>query len=66
MDVHHIIKFYKFDDFREANKLENLISLCPNCHKVVENRAILNDDTATTKKLLAIAKKNTTNFVTHT
>lgn len=30
--VHHIIPFSEFDDYKEANKLENLITLCQPCH----------------------------------
>lgn len=35
-DVHHIIPFKKFDSYLEANRLENLISLCHPCHVFVE------------------------------
>ena len=35
-DVHHIIRFKNFKDYLEANKLENLISLCHPCHLFVE------------------------------
>jgi len=38
-DVHHIIPFRVFgvDDHEKANRLSNLITLCPPCHKTVEN-----------------------------
>lgn len=36
-DVHHIIPFDHFDDYRDANRLENLITLCAFCHQKVEN-----------------------------
>ena len=32
LDVHHIQRFADFDDYRPANKLHNLISLCHVCH----------------------------------
>jgi len=37
LDVHHIRRFGDFSDYREANKVSNLISLCPVCHKTVEH-----------------------------
>jgi len=47
LDVHHIRPFRTFgyvagenDRYLEANRLENLISLCPSCHKRAECRAI--------------------------
>jgi len=30
--VHHIIDFIKFDDYKEANELDNLMTLCRKCH----------------------------------
>ena len=36
LHVHHIIPFKSFDDYREANKLQNLITLCASCHHQVE------------------------------
>lgn len=32
LDVHHIVRFADFTDYRQANRLENLISLCHTCH----------------------------------
>lgn len=32
LHVHHIVRFGNFDDYREANKLDNLITLCRSCH----------------------------------
>lgn len=32
LDVHHIKPYRMFDDYRDANKLENLIALCASCH----------------------------------
>lgn len=44
-DVHHIIPFREFgwvpgenDRYREANRLTNLITLCPQCHRLVERQ----------------------------
>ena len=31
--VHHVLPFRLFDDYREANKLKNLLTLCPPCHR---------------------------------
>lgn len=36
LSVHHKIPFREFDDHKKANKLSNLISLCPVCHGKVE------------------------------
>jgi transposase-like protein len=36
LQVHHIIPFESFDDYREANKLQNLITLCVSCHHKLE------------------------------
>lgn len=35
-DVHHKIPFRAFPSFVEANRLENLITLCPSCHHKAE------------------------------
>ena len=35
-DVHHKIPFRAFDNFLDANRLENLITLCPACHRRAE------------------------------
>jgi len=35
--VHHIVPFHSFDDYREANRLDNLITLCQVCHGKVEH-----------------------------
>lgn len=40
LDVHHIIRFNDFDNYEDANKLSNLISLCPKCHTYVEHNGI--------------------------
>lgn len=36
LDVHHIIPFRKFEDYKRANRLQNLITLCDSCHSNVE------------------------------
>jgi 5-methylcytosine-specific restriction endonuclease McrA len=33
VDVHHIRPFRFFDDFRPANELSNLVTLCKPCHR---------------------------------
>ena len=41
MDVHHIVPWREFDnDWKKANKLSNLISLCPHCHTTLERNGI--------------------------
>jgi DEAD/DEAH box helicase domain-containing protein len=35
-DVHHKIPFRAFEHFAEANRLENLVTLCPTCHRRAE------------------------------
>ena len=35
-DVHHKVPFRAFTSFLEANRLENLTTLCPSCHHKVE------------------------------
>ncbi|TRO57020.1 DUF1998 domain-containing protein, partial [Candidatus Bathyarchaeota archaeon] len=35
-DVHHKIPFRQFTSFLEANALDNLVTLCPSCHKRLE------------------------------
>lgn len=47
LDVHHIVPFREFgyvieenDNYRQANRLSNLISLCPQCHRKVEDGVI--------------------------
>lgn len=38
LDVHHIIPFRHFDDYRIANALPNLVTLCGSCHMKAEPR----------------------------
>jgi DEAD/DEAH box helicase domain-containing protein len=35
-DVHHKVPFRAFTSFIEANRLDNLTTLCPSCHRQVE------------------------------
>jgi DEAD/DEAH box helicase domain-containing protein len=35
-DVHHIVPFRAFERAEEANRLENLTTLCPTCHRRAE------------------------------
>jgi 5-methylcytosine-specific restriction endonuclease McrA len=39
LDVHHIVPFREFglERYKEANRLQNLVSLCISCHKYVEH-----------------------------
>lgn len=34
--VHHIKPYVEFDDYKEANRVQNLITLCQSCHSNVE------------------------------
>lgn len=34
--VHHLVPFRKFASTEEANVLENLVTLCPRCHRLAE------------------------------
>ena len=36
LQVHHIIPYDSFDSYKEANKLQNLITLCVSCHHLLE------------------------------
>ncbi len=36
LDVHHIVPFRTFSDKRKANDPANLVTLCPDCHRRVE------------------------------
>jgi DEAD/DEAH box helicase domain-containing protein len=36
-DVHHRQPFRSFASYKEANKLDNLVTLCPKCHRQAEN-----------------------------
>lgn len=40
LSVHHIKPLREFDDYNEGNKEENLITLCPKCHGIVEHYGI--------------------------
>jgi len=37
LSVHHIKPFVYFDSYKEANKLENLISVCEPCHRIIHS-----------------------------
>lgn len=40
LDVHHIVRFNDFDSHVDANKLSNLVSLCPSCHTYTEHNGV--------------------------
>jgi DEAD/DEAH box helicase domain-containing protein len=40
LHVHHIIPRCEFDDVNDSNYKENLVTLCPSCHKTLENKSI--------------------------
>jgi DEAD/DEAH box helicase domain-containing protein len=35
-DVHHKVPFRQFNSIAEANRMDNLITLCPTCHQKAE------------------------------
>lgn len=37
LHIHHIIPAKEFDTYDGANKLDNLVALCANCHRIREN-----------------------------
>lgn len=39
-DVHHIVPIRNFDCFSDGNTLDNLVSLCRSCHRIVENMPV--------------------------
>jgi len=39
MDVHHILPYRLFRTNMEANRLKNLLSVCPSCHRRLEAEA---------------------------
>ena len=38
IDVHHQIPFSKCDNYKEANSLDNLITVCQKCHLLAEKQ----------------------------
>lgn len=36
LEVHHIEPFHNFTDFRKANRMANLVTLCVPCHRVAD------------------------------
>lgn len=38
LDVHHIVPLREFETEEEANRLDNLVTLCRNCHNQVETQ----------------------------
>jgi len=51
-DVHHKIPFRSFVSKKEANKLENLITLCPACHREAEKQIFIQSGLAGLSYLL--------------
>jgi len=37
LSVHHIIPFVYFDNYTEANKEDNLVSVCEPCHRKIHS-----------------------------
>lgn len=40
LHVHHIRPFRKFDDYKEANNIQNLVTLCSTCHVYAEKHIV--------------------------
>ncbi|HHE38291.1 MAG TPA: DEAD/DEAH box helicase, partial [Candidatus Cloacimonetes bacterium] len=51
-DVHHKIPFRSFVSKKEANKLDNLITLCPACHREAEKQIFIQSGLAGLSYLL--------------
>jgi DEAD/DEAH box helicase domain-containing protein len=51
-DVHHIIPFRKYSSAEEANREENLITLCPRCHRLAEQSVMIQSGLAAVSYLL--------------
>jgi len=59
-DVHHVVPFREFgwvpgenDAYLRANHLSNLITLCPNCHRLAEQRVAVQSTLAGLARLLS-------------
>jgi len=51
-DVHHVIPFRKFDQAEQANHPENLVTLCPRCHRLAEQQVHIQSGLAAVSYLL--------------
>ncbi|MBM4399097.1 MAG: DEAD/DEAH box helicase [Candidatus Cloacimonetes bacterium] len=51
-DVHHIIPFRKFDKAEHANHPDNLVTLCPRCHRLAEQQVHIQSGLAALSYLL--------------
>ncbi len=51
-DVHHIIPFRKFDNAEQANQPDNLVTLCPRCHRLAEQQVQIQSGLAAVSYLL--------------
>ncbi|MEA1972395.1 MAG: DEAD/DEAH box helicase [Candidatus Cloacimonadota bacterium] len=52
LDVHHKIPFKQFENKNDANRLDNLVTLCKSCHKKVEVNVYIQSSLAGLKYLL--------------
>lgn len=52
LEVHHIIPFRRFEDPNEANEPDNLVALCPRCHRLAETRVHIQSGLAALAYLL--------------
>lgn len=50
LNIHHIVRFKAFDDHQSANELSNLVTVCHNCHKTLEQQ-----DESTQRSMLTAA-----------
>jgi len=51
-DVHHIVPFRKFDKAEQANHPDNLVTLCPRCHRLAEQQVHIQSGLAAVSYLL--------------
>ncbi len=51
-DVHHIVPFRKFDQAEQANHPDNLVTLCPRCHRLAEQQVRIQSGLAAVSYIL--------------
>ncbi len=59
-DVHHLVPFRDFgwrpgenENYRQANRLENLVTLCPSCHRLAEQQVAVQSTLSGLGRVLA-------------
>lgn len=59
LTVHHIIPFHLFDDYKKANEIDNLITLCKWCHGIEEVKFNKNNPYIINKRKIPYFKPET-------